>query len=196
VGHIQREAPTFNPQSGDQRVSVTTMQLLLPHSLQGAKANLEKALAVPVEATWDPNDRFRQADQPAAIGRALVGHLHQELANARISYLFREDMTKVWAKAGRASAKVAFLADIDFTIEFSWVTWLHLTAEQRIALVDHELCHCSRGDEGGWVLIEHDVEEFAGIVHRWGLWRPSLRNFKGALDLAQIELPLDRPEAA
>lgn len=177
-------------------MSLTTMKLLLPDSLKGARAHLEKALGTPVEATWDPNDGFRTADQARAIGRALIEQLHQDLVNARISYLFREDISKVWAKASKAGAKLAFLADIDFTIEFSWTTWLRLTAEQRIALVDHELCHCSRGDEGGWVLIEHDVEEFNGIVHRWGLWRPSLRNLKGAWDLAQIELPLDRPGEA
>jgi hypothetical protein len=56
---------------------------------------------------------------------------------------------------------------------------------QRVALVDHELCHFGReeDDKGNrsWVLVSHDIEEFKGIVERWGLWRPDLVVFSGAV---------------
>jgi hypothetical protein len=31
------------------------------------------------------------------------------------------------------------------------------------------------------VMISHDIEEFSGIVQRWGLWRPDLVVFAGAV---------------
>jgi hypothetical protein len=150
----------------------------LPDSLRGQRLALTHALSrVNVPAEWS-GQSFEGAEQPAAIADVLVSTLHRHLGNAKIAYLFREKMTDKLAVASKAGGKLAFLANVDFTIEFDWEKWRLLTAEQRIALVDHELCHCGVDDEKGkWVMWPHDVEEFGGIVHRWGLWRSNLTDF-------------------
>ena len=35
-----------------------------------------------------------------------------------------------------------------------------------------------------WKLIDHDLEDFYDIVHRYGLWNENLRSFKQAMDTA------------
>lgn len=88
----------------------------------------------------------------------------------------------------KAGSKLRFHAELDFVLEFNWTVWQDLTAEQRIALVDHELSHLGRGDEEQWILLHHDVEEFTGVVKRWGAWQPELLQFAQAirqLDLFQ-----------
>lgn len=69
-----------------------------------------------------------------------------------------------------------------FCIEIAQDIWEALPEKQRIALVDHELCHCFReinDDTGEWMLSirPHDVEEFAEIVQRHGLWSSDLDHF-------------------
>ena len=105
-------------------------------------------------------------------------HLHRHLDRAAIAYLFREHIEGKLGVAAKCSANVRFLADRDYTIEFDWQAWKALSPEQRIALVDHELCHCAGRDaKGNWTLARHDVEEFTAIVGRYGCWRPELQGF-------------------
>ena len=119
-----------------------------------------------------------EAEQPKALGDALVGTLHRHLDRAAIAYLFREHIEGKLGVAAKCSAKVRFLADRDYTIEFDWGAWKQLSPEQRIALVDHELCHCAGRDEkGNWTVARHDIEEFTAIVGRYGCWRPELQGF-------------------
>lgn len=60
--------------------------------------------------------------------------------------------------------------DYAFLICIAADTWPGLTAAQRTAVVDHELCHCVV-DSDGPTTIGHDYEEFAAIIERHGLWR-------------------------
>lgn len=76
----------------------------------------------------------------------------------------------------------------DYVIDTDSDFWEHASMEQRLALVDHEMCHFSgrkedkEGNLGKWqVRTPHDVEEFAGVVIRHGLWRSDLKVF---VDLA------------
>jgi len=55
-------------------------------------------------------------------------------------------------------------------------TWMQLTGSQRIALVDHELKHIGADGE----LVGHDIEEFADVVARHGIWKPDLAEFIAA----------------
>lgn len=65
-----------------------------------------------------------------------------------------------------------------------------MTDEQRIALLDHELCHAAPMlddrtqeqvvDERGrkvWRMVKHDIEEFGAIVQRHGLYKADLEKF-------------------
>lgn len=71
-----------------------------------------------------------------------------------------------------------------FVLEIAADVWKHLDDNQREALVDHELCHfgLSFNDEGERKLsiIPHDVEEFASVVRRHGLWRVDVEQFINA----------------
>lgn len=62
------------------------------------------------------------------------------------------------------------------------------------ALIEHELYHCSfqRDKFGGqrrnrktreltWAMKGHDIEEFTGVVKRYGAYSPELQRFAGAL---------------
>ena len=82
-----------------------------------------------------------------------------------------------------------------FVIEIASDTWgeddpdghrYGLTDAQRIALVDHELCHC-RVAKGKLKMRAHSIEEFTDIVRRHGLWKPDVQWFadvaKGAKSL-------------
>lgn len=184
---------------------MTLAPLAFPKELAGAAEALTSALReVGVPAEW-PSDQpaFLSAEQPQRIALPLIEALHRDLVNARIAYLFREEMAKHGSvrlgAATKVGSKVNFLTDFDFTLDFNWTYWRQLTPMQRIALVDHELTHCARGPEGeGWAILGHDVEEFSSIVRRWGLWKPDLVTFNAAIKAgAQLPLPFEaaRPNA-
>lgn len=62
--------------------------------------------------------------------------------------------------------------------------WRHLNSQQREALVAHELSHIGgRNDSGNVVLLEHDIEEFAWVVRRYGQWHSGLEHFAEQLGL-------------
>jgi hypothetical protein len=69
-----------------------------------------------------------------------------------------------------------------FWMELSADTWEELTPKQRIALVDHELCHFGihfdeDKDEPEMIIVPHDIEEFNDIARRHGLWLSDVERF-------------------
>lgn len=166
--------------------------LVLPSQLTGAAEQLTKAVReVEVLGEW-PGGPFCEAAQPKAIAKALIAAIHGELVDAHIAYLFCEDIRTrdriVLGKAARAASVLGYLSGFDFVLRFNWTAWGPLTPPQRIALVDHELAHCTRDDKGAYSLLSHDVEEFASIVQRWGLWKPDLVQFNAAIQNSQYNL--------
>lgn len=160
------------------------------------RKDIKQAFDLPLLSEWQKGDSYREAEQPARIGRALIDELHTHLVNARIGYVFREKMADrdrvTLAKASKVGAKLQYFSNLDFLIEVNWEAWVELSHEARVALMDHELCHFDReeNDETGavsWVMKSHDVEEFGQIVTRWGLWRPDLERF-GKVVSEQLEL--------
>lgn len=59
--------------------------------------------------------------------------------------------------------------------------WQEMTALQREAYMDHELCHCDF-KMGYARMRDHDIEEFHCIVERYGLWKPDLAKFGEAIE--------------
>jgi hypothetical protein len=172
-----------------------SLMMHLPDELRPFQGELGPALSTPVLAGWTKGDDYALAEQCEAIGRVLIDRLqaHEQLAHASITYIFREKMKTrdrvVWGKASKADGKLAFFAGFDFVIEINWEVWRTLSNMQKVALIDHELSHCSREQDGKgewkWVLVSHDIEEFTGIVNRWGIWREDLKPFAGAITHAQ-----------
>ena len=141
--------------------------------------------------------KFERSQEVKAIAGELILEHHKHLSSARIAYLFADRGSKklgkvLVGKAAKASDLIAHFGQVDFIIIINRETWDALTLRQRDALVDHELCHCrmtlTKKGETRWWIRSHDVEEFAEVIERHGLWEPDLEKFvKASL---QAELPL------
>lgn len=144
-----------------------------------------------------------RAPQVAEIADKLIVEHHERLAGVKIEYVFRRKHTKshgrvVYGKCRKVGALAAFLAadpppgefvdcsDVAlFVVEIAYDMWEMMTESERVALVDHELCHAAvtydaEGD-ARLAIRGHDVEEFAEIIERRGLWTRELAEFGGSV---------------
>lgn len=160
---------------------------------------------------------YAYADEVAVIARNLITSHHHHLKDVRIEFLFRDKAARrrgrdVWGSARKVTGLTAFLgipredapttideaAELDpfFVVEIAKDVWDLITSKQRVALVDHELCHCAvRYNEDGDAILAvapHDVEDFEAIVRRHGLWNGDVGNFAKVaaehIDEAQLTL--------
>ena len=134
--------------------------------------------------------------------RELVQSHHPHLTDARIALAWctswRPDVDGrvTLGKCKKASDLDRELAAYDFIVLLKKSFWqdLHVTPEQRRALLDHELCHAGVRldertgdpitDERGrkvYRTVKHDVEEFGAVVERHGIWKRDLEQFASAL---------------
>lgn len=130
---------------------------------------------------------------PARIARELIPINHQHLDGAEILYMFRSPS---WERKGRvvggtaelASAKFRAVAgsDVDFVLTINAELWEGLPDPKRRALIDHKLCHCQGSREEGFSIRGHDVEEFADIIRRHGMWHEGLERFVS--EVRQLDL--------
>ncbi len=139
------------------------------------------------------------ADEPARLASKLIREYHRHLLEANIVYLFTTQKRKskgkdVFAKADMPNDVMRFFsaadgsAEADFVITFGKEAWQAFDEHQREALVDHELCHCERGDddkdgEPTWKTRGHDLEEFAEVVRRHGLWDDCTKEMAQAMQM-------------
>lgn len=148
---------------------------------QKGKKAVEDAGKLPQLANWPEGEKFMDAEQAEAIAFPLIGELHKHLVNAKICYLFKQHVggrgQTLSAKVKLASAQIKHLTGFDFIMELNWTVWQGMPIETRTALLDHELSHCGREEEGGYLIIQHDLEEFNAVVARWGLWNPGVSQF-------------------
>lgn len=159
---------------------------------------------------------YSAAPEVARIGQRLMQQYHRHLLKTRVEFLFR---SKAGTKGGKTTLGTArkvtglnaLLATPDvvddpegtsesltfFVIEVASDMWNYLSEAQRVALVDHELCHCKLGinEKGDIVhsIAAHDVEEFAEIVLRHGLWKPDLSQFIRGVGADQLVIWADNP---
>ena len=128
---------------------------------------------------------------------ALRKKYHPNIADAKIAYLFIPKGSKgggkvSLGKASRESAISNLLTNVDFVITLSYDQWQALDERQQLALLDHELCHCTvkrdkNGIEVGWDLRKHDIEEFSEVVERHGIVFADQKDY-GARTLKQLKL--------
>lgn len=117
----------------------------------------------------------------------IVNNHRNDLANAKIVTMWRRGkwsskQKDTWAAVKKVSRETAAMLDrpADFLLTVNRDVWENLDESQRIALIDHELCHCRRGDDDKagnpkWELIGHDIEEFYPILRRHGAWSDSVK---------------------
>lgn len=144
---------------------------------------------------------YSPAPEVAAIAVGLIASHHTQLADAPIVYVFRAKATQskghlVLGRARRVSGLNAFLValaagDVSedepeeghdfFVMEIAQDMWATASEQQKAALIDHELSHFGVDPEKGTFVIRgHDIEEFADVVARHGLWQPDLEVFAAA----------------
>jgi hypothetical protein len=150
------------------------------------------------------------APEARRLATKLIEQYHKLLRNATILYLFSDQKpTKagrpIMARTKKTSPLERFLgqsfsegddAGVDYVVIFYAEEWGKLTPAQRLALVDHELCHMTveydeDTDEPSWGLQGHDLEEFRAVVQRHGLWQPDIEEF--AATVQQLSLQLEVP---
>lgn len=119
------------------------------------------------------------------IAKDIIGKYHPHLRYARIGFLFRSEAPVsggrvTLGKAKLVTAEMKVYADYDFLIWLAKDRYNLMTEEQKMALIDHELCHCLYDNfEEKASLRGHDLEEFNCILQRYGFW------WKGAEVTAQ-----------
>lgn len=155
-------------------------------------------------------DEYTEAHEAAQLGMLLINTVetHEPLQAAQIAYLFRDQEISSGGKVTWASAHLASLQgaaakywgryfewslyrlvgfEPDFVMLIDRHIWAGLDEREKLAVVDHELCHMTqaRDEFGGlrfnqvtaapiWVIRPHDVEEFTEVVDRHGAWSASL----------------------
>lgn len=149
---------------------------------------------------------YEEAEAVERVANQLIPVNHPHLATARIRYVFVDKASTnngkvVAAKATKVTGVNQFLLDLDFVIIVALDKWNEFTAEQREALVDHELEHCfgeeDPEDPGApmkWSLRSHDVQEFSSILRRHGAWNEDLQGFTEIASQINIEDFEDEPE--
>jgi len=144
-------------------------------------------------ATFNPEtetSKFSYADEVHEIASKVIDKWHSELAKAKIVYLFKDVETwtsngkTVLAKTYKVPGQWHYLSGYDILVIVNRIAWLVLDPEQREALIDHELCHVLKSeDQNGnpkYSLAGHDLEEFAAVVQRHGLWMGDVAQFMAA----------------
>jgi hypothetical protein len=166
--------------------------LRLPDALRSYHDELLKACATPFPPVWDDDATYVKAEQPAAIAKVLTRALHIELQNAQLAVVFRKAIKthdkSIGAKASKIGGKLNYFTELDLLIEVNHEVWQNMTAERRIALIDHELTHFARaesGTGGSYEMVEHDIEEFGSIVRRWGFWSTDVERFASSIEKAR-----------
>lgn len=151
-----------------------------------------------------PNE-WSFATEAEDIGRELIREHHPHLTNSKIVYLFRTEAVKKNGKtlagsARKVSGLSAFLASEDplsakgapfFVIEIWKGGWDKMEEPKHLALVDHCLCRCWVEDDK-LSLHDPDVEEFAAVIHRHGLYRQDVEDF-AKVAATKLQPALDIP---
>lgn len=130
----------------------------------------------------------------------LVREHHDHLRNASIAYCWMignkgdKDGRLILGKMKKASELDRELHAWDLCLLLNRETWRVFSIEQKRALVDHELCHAdlNLGKDGEPVedphgkktyrIRKHDIEEFAAVVRRHGIYKADLERFAEALE--------------
>lgn len=160
--------------------------------------------------------KYRRAPEVAEIAAELIETEEDHAAifhsEVRLEFVFIDKAPQsggriILGRARRISGLNAVLSELPlyevelcqdprpfYVIEIAEDIWQALSPERRRALVDHELMHCrpDRDDNGELVLKmrPHDLEEFAGIIRRHGLWTSAAEQMGRAV-IEQLALALD-----
>ncbi len=121
--------------------------------------------------------KFRKAsDEVVKIAEYMINQYHESLKDARVGLLFRDEAPVTDGRVTLGQAKkinedMKPYVQYDFVIWVAEDYWYQLTEKQKQALIDHELCHCYFAGRRA-TMQPHDINEFACILERHGVWYP------------------------
>jgi len=149
-----------------------------------------------------PQPKYRLIDDETKDGKEIRGLVksllktvaeHKAIGAARIAlaWMIRVkgdvDGRVVLGKMKKAGELERELHGFDAVLILNEDHWRILESPQRLALVDHELCHLApsidpktldqREDAHGrkkWRIRKHEIEEFGGVIARNGIWKSDL----------------------
>lgn len=145
-----------------------------------------RTVVLDIDPKSKANNKYRVAEDVQKVAARLITEIHSHLAEARIAYLFRDGTwlskgKEIFGKAYKAPEQWQLIANYELLVVINSDVWNRMTLDQRKALIDHELCHFEKDeDEQGnpkWRLVAYDVEEFACVIRRHGLWSQEVRSF-------------------
>lgn len=179
--------------------SVTITDRLLGELAASGMRDIEGHVFEKDDVEWSPDGlSLQKTTQVREIMEELIRTVHPSLEGARILLVWRKEPRKrrgkqIMAQISKTNPTNRLLCAPwfeteypDLVIEISIVHWIELKDEQRIALIDHELCHVGLGSNGSYQIIDHDWQEFRAVVERHGCWIDDVRDMKetfGQLDL-------------
>ena len=152
--------------------------------------------------------------EPYALLKQMRKENHSHIAEARIALAWRhrvksdKDGIVKLGQCVKNSGIHREYADYDFFIVLNKMAWDAFTKEQKMALLDHELCHIMpsedkngepQQDDRGRKLFRtrrHDIEEFSEIVRRHGLYKRDLERFAEVIAKKQAQPLFSEPQAA
>lgn len=174
-------------------------------------ASTQGAVALPMHSNG-PTE-YCKAPEVQQIAEKLIEEHHPHLndPDVTIYYIFRSDLPKQRGKVVAGEARkitnlAAYFAsaseesespDPFFAMIISRPAWQDLCHNQRVALVDHKLCHMgvrySRTGEQKLVIVEHDLSEFKAVVERHGLWDECLQEMAETMrpHIKQLKLEME-----
>lgn len=119
------------------------------------------------------------------MANEIIEKYHPELKDEKIAYVIRystwtKNGKQVFGTAKKCSDKEKLLTGYSFIITLSNLV-LNMSQDTIKAVIDHELSHCGvEEDEYGEkkrYIIEHDLEDFAHIIKRYGLYSDDAKHF-------------------
>ena len=121
---------------------------------------------------YEPSNRLAQIASRVMATHEAVQHLDDP--QCRIAYQTSDEAKHkgtrlVYADTERIKAKYKAWMPYDFLITFYWPNCEYLSDEKLEQLMYHELLHVGFFDDGTFVLLPHDIEDFRDVVDRWGL---------------------------
>ena len=145
------------------------------------------------------NDQTVEGRAIYKLVRDLVAKYHHALKGAAIAAVWMvgkkadKDGRLILGRMRKRSELDRELGEHDLILLLNKEQWRIFNEEQRAALVDHELCHADEAtDPNGepkedakgrkiYRMRKHDIEEFAAVVRRHGMWKADLSVFAEAM---------------
>jgi hypothetical protein len=150
----------------------------------------ERRRVVKVQFLARPTRKPKERDHADPYGYIddLVAGPHDDLKDAKIAVAWMLDVKPdrdghlCLGRCKKATDLDREFREFDFVVLLNSSAWKSLKNKQRLALVDHELCHAAVAtDKNGdpirderdrlcWRIRRHDIEEFTGVVKRHGCY--------------------------